>query len=82
MMFTRIALYATLGVLCHSLELAWDTMGFWCIMAIFLAADILARREGFEVGVAQGIEMMTDMTDEQRNDVMALIKQAQKEDNE
>ena len=80
MMFTRIALYATLGVLCNSLELAWDTTGFWSIIAVFLAADWLARREGFEVGIAQGIEMMTDMTEQQRNDVMALVKQAQQDD--
>lgn len=82
MMFTRIALYATLGVLCTSLELAWDSMGFWCIAGLFFAADIIARREGFEVGVAQGIEMITDMTDKQRADIMALVKEAQKEDNE
>ena len=82
MMFTRIALYATLGVLCTSLELNWDTFGFWCIGALFFAADTIARREGFEIGVAQGIEMITDMTDKQRAEVMALVKEAQKEDNE
>jgi len=82
MNWTRIALYATLGLLCNSLELAWDTVGFWCIAAMFLAADTIARREGFEVGVAQGIEMITDMTDKQRADVMALVKEAQKEDDE
>ena len=82
MMFTRIALYATLGLLCTSLELNWDTWGFWCIGGLFFAADTIARREGFEVGVAQGIEMMSDMSDEQRADVIALVKEAQKEDNE
>ena len=82
MMFTRIALYATLGVLCTSLELNWDTFGFWCIGGLFFAADIIARREGFEIGVAQGIEMITDMSEQQRADVMALVKEAQKEDNE
>ena len=82
MNLTRIALYATLGLLCATLELHWDTWGLWCVMGLFFAADTIARREAFEVGVAQGIEMMTDMSDEQRAEVMALVKQAQKEDNE
>ena len=82
MNWTRIALYAALGLLCNSLELHWDTTGFWCFGALFFAADTIARREGFEVGVAQGIEMITDMSEQQRTEVMALVKEAQKEDNE
>ena len=80
MNWTRIALYATLGVLCNSLELSWDTVGFWMITALFLAADTIAHRMGFERGVATGIEMYVDMTEQQRQDLIQLIEQARKED--
>ena len=76
----RLALYATLGLVLNSLDLNYEQVGFWCIVALYLANEHVQRRQGFELGMATGIEMMTDMTDEQRNEVMALIKQAQKDD--
>ena len=78
----RIAVYGALGLVLSGAEVHYDDWVFWCILALFWCSNYLERRDGFEVGVAQGIEMMTDMTDQQRTDVMALVKEAQKEDNE
>ena len=50
------------------------------ITALFLAADTIAHRMGFERGVATGIEMYVDMTEQQRQDLIQLIEQARKED--
>ena len=76
----RIAVYAALGVVMTSVDLHWDTPAFWCTLALFWTSNYLERREGLEVGIASGIEMLADMTDEQRNEVIALVKQAQKDD--
>ena len=56
------------------------TPWFWCALALFWVSNWTERQGGFEHGVAQGVEMMTDMTEQQRADVIALVKQAQKDD--
>ena len=76
----RIAVYAALGLVLTSVDLHWDMPAFWCILVLFWLSNYLERREGLEVGIASGIEMLADMTDEQRNEVIALVKQAQKDD--
>lgn len=78
----RLAAYAALGLVLSGAEVQYDNLAFWCVIALFLVSNYLERKEAYEVGVASGIEMMTDMTDQQRTDVMALVKEAQKEDNE
>ena len=78
----RLVLYAVLGLVLSAVDIQWDNPAFWCVTALLICSNWLERREGFEVGVAQGIEMISDMTEQQRNDVIALVKQAQKEDNE
>ena len=50
-MITRLALYATLGIVLGTLELTFDTTGFWLIMLMYWAMDQLSRRQGFEDGI-------------------------------
>jgi len=76
----RIAIYAALGAVLSSMGAQWDTALFWCVLALFWISNWLERREGLEVGIASGIEMIADMTEQQRTEVIALIKQAQKDD--
>ena len=51
MNLTRLAVWATLGVLLDALELGYQTWGFWCMLALFICCDYLARREGVEEGM-------------------------------
>ena len=51
-MIQRLFLYSTLGVLANALGQTWDSWGFWCILGLFWAADVMARREGYEQGMA------------------------------
>ena len=76
----RIAVYAALGMVLASVDVHWDNPAFGCTLVLFWLSNYLERREGLEVGIASGIEMLADMTDEQRNEVIALVKQAQKDD--
>ena len=78
----RIAVYSALGLVLSGLDVHWDNPVLWCVVALFWVSNYLERKEAHEVGLATGIEMMMDMTEQQRNDVMALVKEAQKEDNE
>ena len=48
---TRIVLYATLGCLLDALGQGASDWGFWCVVALFLAGDILARKEGQDHGI-------------------------------
>jgi hypothetical protein len=45
-MIERIALYATLGLVIDSLEVTAWSWQFWCLIALFWAAEWLARDEG------------------------------------
>lgn len=47
-MLQRLALYAALGLVLDALGQTVDSMGFWLVLALFWALDLLARREGFE----------------------------------
>ena len=76
----RIAVYAALGLVLSGAEVHYDDLAFWCTLALFWTSNYLVRKEAYEVGVSSGIEMMTDMSDEQRAEVMALVKEAQKDD--
>ena len=50
-MITRIVLYATLGCLLDALGQSADSWGFWCVLALFVCSDSLARRQGYESGM-------------------------------
>ena len=78
----RIAIYGALGLVLNTVDIQWDNPVFWCMITLFWLSNYLERKDAFEVGLSTGIEMLTDMSEEQRNEVMALVKEAQKEDNE
>jgi hypothetical protein len=50
-MITRIVLYSVLGLTLDALELGADGWGFWCVLGLFLACDMLARKEGQDNGI-------------------------------
>lgn len=51
-MIERIALYCTLGILIDSLGVPSGGWQFWCLLALFWAADWLARQEGENTAAA------------------------------
>ena len=48
---TRLVLYATLGYLLDVLGHSWDSWGFWCVLALYMCSEHLARRDGYEQGM-------------------------------
>ena len=69
----RWALYLTLGLLLAGLDMAADTVGFWCVLALYWAGQHVSHQEGYEEGVAQGFEAYHRMTPEQRAQVKQLM---------
>jgi hypothetical protein len=47
-MIQRIALYATLGYTLDYIGAGVTTLGFWCIVGLFWASEIMTRRELIE----------------------------------
>jgi len=47
-MIQRLALYCTLGLLCNALGYSASSDVFWMLLALFWAADLLGRREGYD----------------------------------
>ena len=73
-MIERIAVYAALGLVLSAVNANWDTWQFWCILALVWASDVLAGRQGFELGVAQGMNVYSQSTAEQRAAIDKIIK--------
>ena len=48
MLFTRLALYATLGYLLDALGHGWTTWGFWALLGLFWASETITRIEVLE----------------------------------
>jgi thiamine transporter ThiT len=73
-MIERIAVYAALALVLSAVNAHWDTWQFWCILALMWASDVLAGRQGFELGVAQGMNAYSHATAEQRAAIDKIIK--------
>jgi hypothetical protein len=50
-MLQRIALYTVLGLVLNAVGAEFNTWGFWSILALFWASEVLTRREGYEAGM-------------------------------
>jgi len=71
---TRLVVYATLGLLLDALECRWDTWGFWCILALFMCSDYLARRDGYEQGLVHGMSAYINANEQQRQELDRIVK--------
>ena len=71
---TRLVLYATLGLLMSVLGLQWDTSEYWCMLALFICSDHLARRAGIEQGIVMGMSAYINANEQQRADLDKIVK--------
>jgi hypothetical protein len=80
-MIQRIALYTVLGLVLnavgaeHNVDL-FNTWGFWCILALFWAAETMTRREGYEAGMVFIATLPMDKLEE----IKRAIKQLEAKD--
>ena len=57
-----------------TLELDYNAWGFWCMLGLFMCSDYLARKDGYENGVAAGIAVYSSATEEQRTQLDKIVK--------
>ena len=72
------ALAMTLIAIGHSID-SWE---FWCVLALLISSNYLHYRDGYETGVVSGMEVIADMTEEQRADRIRTVKAVQAEADE
>ena len=63
MNMTKMAIYFALGLALAVGDIAWDNVIFWCVMALMVVNDFVAKREG----VADGVMIALDMSEDQLN---------------
>lgn len=73
-MIQRIVLYATLGVLCSALGLTWDDWGFWSMLGLFWASELITRTETRQQAFVEGIAAYIKMSDEHKANIHKLLK--------
>jgi hypothetical protein len=81
-MIERIALYATLGLVLQQLDQGATQWGFWAVLGLFVVNGWLNTQEGVEQGVSRGLSIWVDLTDEQRTELIELVKTVEREHND
>jgi hypothetical protein len=76
-MITRLVLYATLGCLLDALGQSAGDWGFWCVVGLFIATDILARKEGQDHGIWITLSLPADKLTELKQQLDKDIKDAE-----
>jgi predicted acyltransferase len=75
----RVAIALTLGLALVAMGHTIDSWQFWSILALLWASNYLHYQDGFETGVVHGMEIIADMTEEQRVDLIKTVKAVQAE---
>jgi len=75
----RLAISLSLGLVLMVTGMGVDSWQFWCVLALLLASNHIHYQDGFETGVAHGMEVIADMTEEQRVDLIRTVRAAQQE---
>jgi hypothetical protein len=81
MLLQRFALYLTLGLVLTSMNIAILDWQFWCILALFWAAEFLTRQATEHEAMAAGITAYLNMSVDDQNRIKKAYKDAVKEDN-
>ena len=78
----RMAVSLSLGLVLLVIGHPIDTWEFWCVLALLLASNHINYKDGFETGVVHGMEIIADMTEAQRQDLIRTVRAVQAENDE
>jgi hypothetical protein len=78
----RIALYFTLGLVLHTLEVTIYVWQFWAVLALFWTSEYMVRKSAEEQAMAEGVSRFLDMSSDQQNRIKKLHDQLQREEND
>jgi hypothetical protein len=75
----RFAVSLSLGLVLLAIGHGIDSWQFWSILALLLVSNHIHYRDGFETGVVHGMEIIADMTEAQRTDLIRTVRAVQQE---
>ena len=75
----RIAVSLTLGLVLVVMGMGIDTWEFWCIVALLMCSNHIHFQQGVEQGVVSTMDMVADMTEAQRTELLAMVRQVREE---
>jgi len=79
MLTQRLALYFTLGLVLVTIDVTAFSWQFWCILALFWAAEYMTRKEVEMTAMAEGITRYLSMSATEQAEIKKLHNQAMKE---
>jgi hypothetical protein len=78
----RLAIALVLGLALMAMGHTIASWEFWSVLALLWASNFLHYQDGFETGVVHGMEIIADMTEEQRVDLIKTVRAVQQENRE
>lgn len=75
----RLAIALVLGLALMAMGHTVTSWEFWSVLALLWASNYLHYRDGFETGVVHGMEIIADMTEAQRMDLIRTVRAVQQE---
>ena len=75
----RLAIALVLGLALMAMGHTVTSWEFWSVLARLWASNYLHDRDGFETGVVHGMEIIADMTEAQRMDLIRTVRAVQQE---
>ena len=76
----RVVLALTLGLVLTAIGHTIDSWQFWCVIALLLCSNWIHYQQGVEQGVVTTMDMVADLTDERRAELMDMIRKVREED--
>ena len=76
----RAAIALTLGLALVAMGHTIDGWEFWCVLAMLLCSNWIQFRQGVEQGVVSTMDMIADLDDAQRTELLDLVRKVREED--
>ena len=71
-----------LGAVLWVMDIHVDDVNFWCIIALTVASNIVNFQQGVEQGVVSTMDMIADMGEHQRDELLSMVRKVRAEDTE
>lgn len=68
-----------LGAVLWVMDIQVDDVNFWCIIALTVASNIVNFQQGVEQGVVSTMDMVADMSDAQRTELLTLVRKVRED---
>jgi hypothetical protein len=68
-----------LGAVLWVMDIHVDDVNFWCIIALTVASNIVNFQQGVEQGVVSTMDMVADLSEHQRDELLSMVRKVRAE---